>query len=87
MGRRAVQRCTVHKHRNLLAHAPGRLHEEITADYSDLIYATTCEQIEAHRTSANRGSSTAPSPTAGRKPAGACSLSPACRRASGGAPA
>src|SRR3979409_278993 len=29
-----VQRCTVHKHRNLLAHAPGRLHEEISADYN-----------------------------------------------------
>jgi transposase-like protein len=26
-----VQRCTVYKHRNLLAHAPKRLHEEITA--------------------------------------------------------
>jgi len=23
-----VQRCTVHKHRNLLAHAPDRLHEK-----------------------------------------------------------
>ena len=34
-----VQRCTVHKHRNLLAHAPERLHEEITADYNDMIYA------------------------------------------------
>ena len=45
----AVQRCTVHKHRNLLAHAPERLHEEITADYSDMIYATTCEEIEARR--------------------------------------
>ena len=31
-----VQRCaTVHKHRNLLAHAPERLHDEITADYND----------------------------------------------------
>src|SRR6266568_4417087 len=30
-----VQRCTVHKHRNLLAHAPERLPEEITADYTD----------------------------------------------------
>src|SRR5207302_10196519 len=30
-----VQRCTVHKHRNLLAHAPQRLHEEISADYKD----------------------------------------------------
>lgn len=42
-----VQRCTVHKHRNLLAHAPERLHEEITADYNDMIYAATPEQIEA----------------------------------------
>jgi transposase-like protein len=44
-----VQRCTVHKHRNLLAHAPERLHEEITADYSDMIYATTREEVEARR--------------------------------------
>ena len=35
-----VQRCTVHKHLNLLAHAPERLHEEVTADYTDMIYAT-----------------------------------------------
>jgi len=41
-----VQRCTVHKHRNLLAHAPERLHEEITADYNDMIYAATREEIE-----------------------------------------
>ena len=41
-----VQRCTVHKHRNLLAHAPERLHEEIGADYSDMIYAATREDIE-----------------------------------------
>jgi transposase-like protein len=44
-----VQRCTVHKHRNLLAHAPDRLHEEVTADYTDMIYATTPEEIEARR--------------------------------------
>ena len=44
-----VQRCTVHKHRNLLAHAPERLHEEITADYNDMIYAATCEEIVARR--------------------------------------
>jgi transposase-like protein len=44
-----VQRCTVHKHRNLLAHAPERLHEEITADYNDMIYATTSEEIAARR--------------------------------------
>ena len=45
----SVQRCTVHKHRNLLAHAPERLHEEITADYTDMIYATTPKEIEARR--------------------------------------
>ena len=44
-----VQRCTVHKHRNLLAHAPDRLHEEISADYTDMIYAATREEIEARR--------------------------------------
>jgi transposase-like protein len=44
-----VQRCTVHKHRNLLAHAPERLHEEITADYTGMIYAATREEIEARR--------------------------------------
>jgi len=44
-----VQRCTVHKHRNLLAHAPDRLHDEITADYTDMIYAATPEDIEKRR--------------------------------------
>lgn len=44
-----VQRCTVHKHRNLLAHAPERLHEEIGSDYSDMIYAATPEEIETRR--------------------------------------
>jgi putative transposase len=44
-----VQRCTVHKHRNLLAHAPDRLHEEISADYTDMIYAKTRQEIEAKR--------------------------------------
>ena len=44
-----VQRCTVHKHRNLLAHAPERLHEEITAGYNDMIYAATREEIETRR--------------------------------------
>ncbi len=44
-----VQRCTVHKHRNLFAHAPERLHDEITADYNDMIYATTPEEIAARR--------------------------------------
>ena len=44
-----VQRCTVHKHRNLLAHAPERLHDEITADYNDMIYAATPEEIAVRR--------------------------------------
>ncbi len=44
-----VQRCTVHKHRNLLAHAPERLHDEITADYNNMIYATTPEEIAVRR--------------------------------------
>ena len=44
-----VQRCTVHKHRNLLAHAPDRLHEEVSADYNDMIYAVTPKEIEAKR--------------------------------------
>jgi transposase-like protein len=40
-----VQRCTVHKLRNLLAHAPERLREEITTDYNDMIYAATREEV------------------------------------------
>src|SRR5919204_6405680 len=44
-----VQRCTVHKHRNLLAHAPERLHEEISADYNDMIYADTRAEVETRR--------------------------------------
>jgi putative transposase len=44
-----VQRCTVHKHRNLLAHAPERLHEEVGTDYTDMIYAQTPKEIEARR--------------------------------------
>ena len=44
-----LQRCTVHKHRNLLAHAPDRLHEELSNDYKDMIYAETKEEVEAKR--------------------------------------
>jgi putative transposase len=44
-----TQRCTVHKHRNLLAHAPKRLHDEITSDYNAMIYASTREEIEKQR--------------------------------------
>jgi putative transposase len=44
-----IQRCTVHKHRNLLAHAPKRLHDELTNDYRDMIYAETAADVEARR--------------------------------------
>jgi putative transposase len=44
-----LQRCTVQKHRNLLAHAPKRLYGEIMADYTDMIYAATAEEIEERR--------------------------------------
>ncbi|SIR55376.1 Transposase, Mutator family [Acidiphilium rubrum] len=44
-----AQRCTVHKHRNLLAHAPDALHEEVTADYHDMIYAETAVEVARRR--------------------------------------
>lgn len=44
-----VQRCTVHKHRNLMAHAPTRMHDELTEDYRDMIYAGTAAEIETKR--------------------------------------
>jgi putative transposase len=45
----AIQRCTVHKLRNLIAHAPKRLAEEIAADYSDMIYARDASEVEKRR--------------------------------------
>lgn len=44
-----IQRCTVHKHRNLLAHAPKHLHTEIGEDYRDMIYAATAEEVAKRR--------------------------------------
>jgi transposase-like protein len=44
-----LQRCTVHKLRNLIAHAPKRLGEEIKADFNDMIYASTAKQVAARR--------------------------------------
>ena len=44
-----AQRCTVHKHRNLLAHAPDALHEEVSADYTDMIYAETAKEVQVKR--------------------------------------
>jgi len=45
----SAQRCTVHKHRNLLAHAPDALHEEVSADYTDMIYAETAKEVQTRR--------------------------------------
>jgi putative transposase len=44
-----IQRCTVHKHRNLLAHAPKKLADEVSADYTDMIYAKTAKEVDAKR--------------------------------------
>jgi transposase-like protein len=44
-----IQRCTVHKHRNLLAHAPKSLHDELTEDYRDMAYAETRAAIEQRK--------------------------------------
>ena len=41
-----IQRCTVHKHRNLLGHAPKHMHDELTEDYRDMIYAGTAAEVE-----------------------------------------
>src|SRR3954465_6294834 len=38
-----------HKHRNLLAHASETLHEEVSADYTDMIYAASAKEVEAKR--------------------------------------
>jgi transposase-like protein len=44
-----IQRCTVHKHRNLLAHAPKHMHDELTEDYRDMIYADSAAGIAKKR--------------------------------------
>jgi transposase-like protein len=44
-----VQRCTVHKERNLLAHAPKDLHDEIKADYTDMMYAENADAVLGKR--------------------------------------
>lgn len=44
-----VQRCTVHKERNLLAHAPEHLHDEIRADFTDMMYAASTAEVLTKR--------------------------------------
>ncbi len=44
-----MQRCTVHKERNLLAHAPKELHDEIKTDYTDMMYAKDADEARKKR--------------------------------------
>ena len=44
-----VQRCTVRKERNLLAHAPKHLQEEIKTDFNDMMHAKTAAEVRAKR--------------------------------------
>jgi len=44
-----VQRCTVHKERNLLAHAPQHLHDEVKADFNDMVHAGSAAEVVAKR--------------------------------------
>jgi putative transposase len=44
-----VQRCTVHKEGNLLAHAPKHLHDEIKADFNDMVHAKTADEVLSRR--------------------------------------
>ena len=41
--------CAVHKERNLLAHAPKHLQEEIKADFHDMMHAKTAAEVRAKR--------------------------------------
>jgi transposase-like protein len=80
-----VQRCTVHKERNLLAHAPQHLHDEIKADFNDRVHVKTAAEVVARRKAflAKRKLAVAPSPTAWPRLVSACSRSCATRPSSG----
>jgi len=45
----AIQRCTNHKLRNLLAKAPAHLREELAEDYRRMVYADTGDAVEQER--------------------------------------
>ena len=45
----AIQRCTNHKLRNLLAKAPAHLREELAEDYRRLVYAGSRETVAQER--------------------------------------
>ena len=39
----------MHKERNLLAHAPKHLHEEVKAEFNDMVHAKTAADVQAKR--------------------------------------
>ena len=39
----------MHKERNLLAHAPKHLHDEIKADFNDMVHAKTADEVLSRR--------------------------------------
>lgn len=41
-----VQRCTVHKLRNLHQHSPSRVYDEVKNDYHDIVYAECLDQAK-----------------------------------------
>jgi putative transposase len=47
----AIQRCTTHKLRNLLAKAPAHLREELAEDYRRMVYGENREAVEHARAS------------------------------------
>jgi transposase-like protein len=44
-----VRRCTVPKERHLLAHAPKHLHDEVKADFNDMMHAGSTAEVLAER--------------------------------------
>jgi transposase-like protein len=44
-----IQRCTVHKLRNLMAKAPVRMREELAEDYRRMIYAESADEVAKQR--------------------------------------
>lgn len=44
-----IQRCTVHKLRNLLSKAPARMREELAEDYRRMIYADNANEVDKQR--------------------------------------
>jgi len=44
-----IQRCTVHKHRNLFGHAPNHMHDDLSENYRGTIYTDSAAEIEKRR--------------------------------------